>query len=501
VALWFVIMSDLLDLVRGCTFDDFLFTPQYSVIERRDPSAIDLSCRLSRNLTLKRPIVSANMDTVTRAEMAITVAEEGGIGIIDRGFRSGDIEPQVREVERVKRRQHGIIKDPYTIRPDALLTEAAETMRRTGVGTLVVVDHQRRIVGLLTTRDMRFSGTSGTVADRMTPRERLVTRQGTIDSAAAEEAMRTHKVKKLPLVDDDGTLVGLVTAKDLLKQKALPAATRDAHGRLRVGAAIGAKGDYLERAAELLRAGADVIVIDIAHGHSVVMARAVAAFRKQFGDTELIAGNVATADGVRFLLEHGVDGIKVGIGPGGGCTTRLNTNFGVPQVAALVECRQAAGGKVPLIADGGVKRDGALVQALMFGGDTVMLGSALAGTLETPGDTVQKPVVIPESHKTVKVPFKVFRGMASLQAIVDRLDVEDSSVADVEALGAEGMEISVPARGSVRPILRDMLKHLCSAISYGGAGSLAELQQMFRANPERYVTRLTESSRRESFER
>ena len=465
----------LLDLVRGATFDDFLFTPQYSVLERRDPSAIDLSSQLSKHLTLKRPIVSANMDTITRAEMAIAVAEEGGIGIIDRGFRSGDIEPQVREVERVKRRQHGIIVDPYTIRADAALTEASETMSRTGVGTLVVVDEARRVVGLLTTRDLRFSGNDGRVQDRMTPRKDLIVREGVIDGADSEAVMRAHKIKKLPLID--------------------------ASGRLRVGAAIGAKGDYLERAAELRRAGADVIVIDIAHGHSVVMARAVEAFRRQFGDAELIAGNVATAEGVTFLVDRGVDGIKVGIGPGGGCTTRLNTNFGVPQVAALVDCRLAAAGRVPLIADGGVKRDGALIQALLFGGDTVMLGSALAGTIETPGDTVQKPVVIPESHKTVKVPFKVFRGMASLQAIVDRLDVEDSSVADVEALGAEGMEISVPARGSVRPVLRDMLKHLCSAISYGGAGSLSELQKKFRDHPERYVIRLTESSRRESFDR
>jgi IMP dehydrogenase len=232
-----------------------------------------------------------------------------------------------------------------------------------------------------------------------------------------------------------------------------------------------------------------------------VMARAIDAFRRQFGETQLVAGNVATADGVRFLLERGVNGIKVGIGPGGGCTTRLNTNFGVPQVQALAECREAADGRVPLIADGGVKRDGALVQALLFGGDTVMLGSALAGTTETPGDIVQKPVVIPESHKTVRVPFKVFRGMASLQAIVDRLDVEDAEVSDVEALGAEGMEIAVPARGSVRPIIRDMLKHLCSAISYGGARSLGELQEMFRKDPTRYVIRLTESGRRESFDR
>jgi IMP dehydrogenase len=493
-------VTDLLQSVRGCTFDDFLFTPQYSVIERRDPVSIDLSSRLSEHLTLKRPIVSANMDTITRAEMAIAVAEEGGIGIIDRGFRSGDIEPQVREVERVKRRQHGIIADPYTIRPDAPLTEAREAMRRTGVGTLVVTDAQRRLLGLLTARDLRFVDTPGTVAERMTPRERLVVREGLTDIASAEGVMRDHKIKKLPLVDREGRLLGLVTAADLLKQERLPFATRDDHGRLRVGAAIGAKGDYLERASELLRAGADVIVIDIAHGHSAVMGRAIEAFRKQFDGVELVAGNVATAEGTRFLIDRGVNGVKVGIGPGGGCTTRLNTNFGVPQVEALVSCRAAAGA-VPLIADGGIKRDGAVVQALLFGGDTVMLGSVLAGTIETPGDTVQKPVVIPESHKTVKVPFKVFRGMASLQAIVDRLDVEDAETADVEALGAEGMEISVPARGSVRPIIRDMLKHVCSAISYGGAGSLAELREMLARDPHRYVIRLSESGRRESFDR
>lgn len=492
---------DLSTFVRGCTFDDFLFTPQYSVLERRDPATIDLSCRLSEHLTLRRPIVSANMDTVTRAEMAIAVAEEGGIGIIDRGFRGGDIGPQVREVQKAKRRQHGVIPDPYTIAPSASVRDALDMMRRTGVGTLAVVDDGRRLAGLLTTRDLRFVDPKGaSVADRMTPRDRLVTSHAPIDAADAEEVMRSHKVKKLPLVDETGTLVGLITAKDLLTQRHLPFATRDAQGRLRVGAAIGAKGDYLERASELLRAGADVIVIDIAHGHSVVMARAIDAFRKQFDGVELIAGNVATPEGVRFLVERGVNGVKVGIGPGGGCTTRLNTNFGVPQVEALVACRAAAG-DIPLIADGGVRRDGALVQALLFGGDTVMLGSVLAGTTETPGETVQKAVVIPESHKTVKVPFKVFRGMASLQAIVDRLDVEDAETADVEALGAEGMEISVPARGSVRPVIRDMLKHVCSAISYGGARSLAELLEMFRTDPARYVIKLSESGRRESFER
>ena len=470
-------MSSLTDLVRGCTFDDFLFTPQYSVVERRDPAAIDLTSRLTEHLWLKRPIVSANMDTVTRADMAVAMAEEGGIGIIDRGFRSGEIEPQVREVQIVKRTQHGIINDPYTIGPHEPLTEAAARMSRTGVGTLVVVDENARLAGLLTTRDLRFAALTGDVASRMTPRERLITHTGVPGAPVAEQAMLANKIKKLPF------------------------ATRDDHGRLRVGAAIGAKGDYLERAAELLRAGADVIVIDIAHGHSTVMARAIEAFRQRFPRIELIAGKVATAEGVTFLKERGVNGIKIGIGPGGGCTTRLNTNFCVPQVQALAKCRAAAGARIPLTADGGVKRHGAVVQALLFGGDTVMLGSVLAGTTETPGETVQKPVVVPDSNKTVRVPFKVFRGMASLQAIVDRLDVEDAEAADVEALGAEGMEVSVPARGSVRPLLRDMYRHLCSAISYGGAKSLRELQEMFGQDPARYVIRLTESSRRESFDR
>ncbi len=271
-------------------------------------------------------------------------------------------------------------------------------------------------------------------------------------------------------------LVGLITAKDIVKQERLPFATRDAQGRLRVGAAIGAKGDYLERAAELIRAGVDVIVIDIAHGHSVVMARAIEAFRKRFGDFELVAGNVATAEGVTFLAERGVNAIKVGIGPGGGCTTRITTSFGVPQVQALVECARATDGRVPLIADGGIRRHGAILEALVFGGDTVMLGSMFAGTEETPGEIVQKSVVMPEAQRTVKVPFKVLRGMASIQAIRDRLDVEDEDYIDMEALGAEGTEVSVPARGSVRPIVQDILRHVCSSISYGGASSLAELK-------------------------
>jgi IMP dehydrogenase len=497
------IVRRVLALASGCTFDDFILAPQLSVLERRDPSVIDLSCRLSRRLTLKRPVISANMDTVTRAPMAIVQAEEGGIGIIDRGFRPGEIEPQVREVEIVKRTQHGVITDPYSVRPTATLDEAANVMAKSRVGTLVVVDDHRRLEGLLTARDIRFVSRAGAVvADRMTPLAQLVVNRGSLDLNAAERIMVERKVKKLPLVDKDGVLLGLITAKDLLRQQRMPFATRDARGRLRVGAAIGATGDYLERAAELIRAGVDVIVIDIAHGHSIVMARAMAEFRKRFGDVEMIAGNVATAEGATFLAERGADGIKVGIGPGGGCTTRMTTSFGVPQIQALVECRSAlAGSEVAIVADGGVKRHGALMEALLFGGDCAMLGSAFAGTEEAPGEVVHKSVLLPESQKTVKVPFKVLRGMASLQAIRDRLDVEDADAVELDAIGAEGMEISVPARGSARAIVRDMIKHICSSISYGGAASLSELRTLFWADPERYLIKQSSSAKRESYER
>jgi IMP dehydrogenase len=245
-----------------------------------------------------------------------------------------------------------------------------------------------------------------------------------------------------------------------------------------------------------------VLVIDIAHGHSRVMDRALAEVRKRFGSVELIAGNVATAAGTRFLIERGANAVKVGIGPGGGCTTRMTTSFGVPQAQALVDCRIAAlDGDVPLIADGGIKRHGALALALMFGGDCVMLGSAFAGTEETPGEIVHKAVVLPESQKTVKVPFKVLRGMASIEAIRDRLDVEDADQVELDAIGAEGMEISVPARGSARSVVREMIKHLCSSISYGGAASLRELRERFWTDPDGYLIKLSASSRRESYER
>jgi len=492
---------DLFSLVRGSTFDDFLLTPQLGVVPSRNPNTIDLATRLTTQISLMRPIVSANMDTITRAAMAVALAEEGGIGVVDRGFRAGDIAPQVAEITAVKRTQHGIITDPHTIDANQRVADAIALMERTGVGTLVVTDAAKGLVGLLTRRDVRFVPADALVADRMTPRNRLVVHTGPIAFADAERVMAERKVKKIPLVNADDTVLGLVTARDLVKHKTHPFATRDERGRLRVAAAVGATGDYLERAVELQRAGADVLVIDIAHGHSLVMERAIDGLRKRIGAMPLIAGNVGTAEGAMFLLERGVDAIKVGIGPGGGCTTRLTTNFGVPQVEALVRCKQAVGDRIPVIADGGVKRDGALALALLFGGDTVMLGSAFAGTEETPGEIVMKPVLIPESQKVARVPFKVFRGMASVSAVRDRLDLEDAAPVEVEALGAEGLEVSVPARGSVRVVVHDILKHLCSAISYGGAGSLKEFRERFAADPEKYLIRLSDAARKESFDR
>jgi IMP dehydrogenase len=492
---------DLLDFVRGCTFDDFLFTPQLGVVPSRDPAVIDLRTRFSEHIVLNRPIVSANMDTITRSAMAVVLAEEGGIGVIDRGFRAGDIAPQVAEVSAVKRTQHGIILDPHSIGPDQPIIDAMRLMKTTGVGTLMVVDAAGRLQGLLTERDVRFVRGDETVAHRMTAREHLVVHTGSISLADAEAVMTARKVKKLPLVNPDGTVLGLITAKDLINQRRHPFASRDDRGRLRVAAAVGATGDFLERSAEVLRVGADALVIDIAHGHSRVMENAIEQIRARFGAVEIVAGNVATAAGAEFLLERGVNGIKVGIGPGGGCTTRLTTNFGVPQVEALVDTRLAVGDRVPLIADGGIKRDGGIAEALLFGGDSVMLGSAFAGTVETPGEIVLKPVLMPESQKVVQVPFKVFRGMASLAAVRDRLDLEEADAQEVEALGAEGLEVSVPARGSVRSVIQEMLKHLCSSISYGGASTLSELQTRFRAHPERYLIRLSAAARTESFPR
>ena len=480
----------------GLTFDDVLLQPAESDVI---PSEVTTESRVSKRVSVRVPLVSSPMDTVTEARMAVAIARQGGLGIIHRNL---SIEDQTHQVDVVKRSEAGMIDQPITIAPEATIGEADAMCARYHISGVPVVDRDMKLLGIVTNRDMRFEhDPSRLVGAVMTPMP-LITGHAGISSSDAMGLLAQNKIEKLPLVDDQGRLQGLITLKDFVKRDKFPLSTKDASGRLMVGAAIGATGDYLERAAELIRAGVDVLVIDIAHGHSIVMERAMSEFRKRFGDFEMIAGNVATADGARFLIERQADGIKVGIGPGGGCTTRMNTSFGVPQAQALVDCRLAvADTGIPIIADGGIKRHGALAESLLFGGDCAMLGSAFAGTEEAPGEIVHKSVVLPESQKTVKVPFKVLRGMASIEAIRDRLDVEDADRVELDALGAEGMEISVPARGSARAVVRDMIKHLCSSISYGGANSLAELRTLFWNEPNRYLIKVSASGRRESYER
>ena len=375
-------------------------------------------------------------------------------------------------------------------------------MERTGVGTLAVVDARRRLKGLLTERDVRFVRSESPVAERMTPRERLVVHTGSDLARRRRAVMTAHKIKKLPLVNADGTVLGLITAKDLINHRGIPLPRATSGPAARRGR--GGRDRRLSRAG---RRGAAGGRRRARHRHR---ARALAAswsapsseIRKRLPDVELVAGNVATAEGARFLLERGVNAIKVGIGPGGGCTTRLTTNFGVPQVEALVQCRLAVGERVPLIADGGIRRDGGIAQALLFGGDTVMLGSAFAGTEETPGDIVLKSVLMPESQKVVQVPFKVFRGMASLGAVRDRLDLEEADPpASSKRSAPKGSRSACRRAARCATVMHDMLKHLCSAISYGGARTLSELRQKFWSNPERYLMRLSAASRAESFER
>ena len=484
------------NLIEALTFDDVLLIPSHSEIL---PTETETVTRLTREINLNIPVVSAAMDTVTEAPMAIAVAQQGGIGVIHKNL---PIELQRDEVDKVKRSESGMIVDPVTMTPDRKIREAMAVMERYKISGVPVIAEQGRLVGILTNRDLRFETRLDLPISEVMTKENLITVPVGTTLREAEGILQRYRVEKLLVVDDNYHLKGLITVKDIQKAIKYPNAAKDQLGRLRCAAAIGATGDFLERAAELVKARVDVLAIDTAHGHSSRVIEAVKLVKRRFPELQLIAGNVGTAEGTRFLLDLGVNGIKVGIGPGGGCTTRMTTSFGVPQAQALVECRIEAGDSgVPLIADGGIRRHGALAMALMFGGDCAMLGSAFAGTEEAPGEVVHKSVVLPESQKTVKVPFKVLRGMASLEAIRDRLDVEDADQVELDAIGAEGMEISVPARGSARSIVRDMIKHLCSSISYGGAESLRDLREKFWRDPDRYLIKLSASSRRESYDR
>jgi IMP dehydrogenase len=437
------------------------------------------------------------MDSVTNYKLAQLMAESGGIGIIHRGW---DIELQVEEVKKVKRARHGIIKNPYTISPNNNLGEAKAMMREKRVGALLVTNSKNQLLGIITKRDIRRTDPEATnfrvkVRKRMTPFKELIRGKDTLSMAEAGKLMAEYRVEQIPIVGKNRKIVGLITSKDIIEHQKMPDATRDQEGRLRVGAAIGATGDYIERASELIKAGVDVIVIDIAHGYSVVMEQAVSSFRHKFGNFELIAGNVATFDGAKSLVEMDVDGIKVGIGPGRGCITRISTGFGVPQLQAIHECYRAAENKAPVIADGGVKQDKDLIFSYLFGARSVMLGSVFAGTLETPGEITNRWAQIPDIEKPVLVPVKVYRGMASLAAIQARSEVGE------EEANVEGIELIYPLKGSARIILAKIMNNIRSAISYGGARSLGELRKNFLENPGKYVLSQSESAKTESYER
>lgn len=478
----------------GRTYDDFLLRPQCGVVSSR--RGVVLTSRLSRHITLELPIVSANMDSVTDGRMAQAMALEGGIGIVHRAL---SIERQAAEVTRVKRSHGYTVEEPLCLPRHATIREAREFTRKHNITGILIEEEKgsQVLAGLLSNRDMPWADgyENRRVEEFMTPVAKLVTAPVDVKVEQAERIMFERRIEKLPLIDQNRRILGLITKKDIIVFRRRPYSSKDRKGRLLVGAAIGARGDYLERADELLQAGADVLVIDVAHGHSQTIREAVESFRHRFGKAELICGNIATAEGARFLRDLGVDGIKVGIGPGRGCRTRLETAAGVPQLQAIREAWCAVEESVPIIADGGVKEDKDIFLALVCGASTVMLGSFLSGTDEAPGHVIQDP----GTHEKKKI----YRGMTSPQAIFEALYDPNHQEEFEEALEtpAEGQEIQVPYRGSVVDILQRIRGHIRSAVSYGGGTALAEVREKVLRRPLSYLLPLSEASRRESYER
>ncbi len=463
----------------GLTFDDVLLVPRRSPVESR--AQVDTRTRLARDVQLSIPIVSANMDAVTESEMAIAMAREGGIGVIHRFLPT---DQQVAEVRRVKRAESIVIEQPYTIGPHQTLQEATAFLEEHGSAGLLVVE-DGKLVGIITARDLLFEeDLDRPVREVMTPRERLVTAPPGITMEEAKRILHAHRIEKLPLVDSQGRLVGLVTSRDIRSRMQHPYATKDERGRLRVGAAVGVRGDYLERAEALVEEGADLLVVDVAHGHAEAVLQAVRTLRRRFPSLPIVAGNVATAEGTLDLIEAGADAVKVGVGPGSTCTTRVVTGAGVPQLSAILECARAARERgVPIIADGGVRSSGDITKALAAGASAVMLGNLLAGTEESPGATV-----IRNGRQ-----YKTYRGMASLWATARRRSL-DSPVEEEEIgqIVAEGIEALVPYRGKVADVLRQLVGGLQSGMSYCGARSIPELWEKAR------FVRITPAGLRES---
>ena len=449
---------------EGLTYDDVLLVPNYSEVLPRE---VQLHAQFSRNIQLKAPIVSAAMDTVTESNMAIAMARNGGIGVVHKNM---SIVAQANEVRKVKRSESGMIQDPVTLSEDATSGDALAIMREHKIGGIPVVNSKGILVGIVTNRDLRFEkNMSRPITELMTSDNLIVTQDGS-DLSKAEEILRVHRIEKLPVVDVKGQLVGLITYRDILKLSEFPNSCKDRFGRLRVAAAVGVTGDTHERVAALVAAGVDAVIVDTAHGHSRGVIDTVRAVKKAFRTVDIVAGNIATAEAALALVDAGADAVKVGIGPGSICTTRVIAGVGVPQLRAVMEVSEAlAETGVPVIADGGIRYTGDIVKALAGGGNTVMVGSMLAGTEESPGETI-----IYEGRR-----FKAYRGMGSVEAMQkgskDRYfqDTED----DLKKLVPEGISGRVPFKGSIQEVVHQIMGGLRAGMGYCGSADLEQLRE------------------------
>ncbi len=457
-------MSFIADRVQmeGLTFDDVLLIPAYSEVL---PRQVDLTTKFSRNITLNVPIVSAAMDTVTESSLAIAIAREGGIGVIHKNM---SIEEQARQVHAVKRAENGMIYDPVTMLCGSTVGEALAMMREYHIGGIPVVDSAGMLKGIVTNRDLRFERDTNRIVDEVMTSTDIVTTTQSTDLEEAADILQRHKIEKLPVVDHEGRLVGLVTFKDITKAKDKPLACKDRLGRLRVAAGIGVTPDSMKRAEALVKSNVDALVIDTAHGHSKGVIGVLEEAKLNFPDIDIVVGNIATGDAARYLVDHGADGVKVGIGPGSICTTRVVAGVGVPQLSAIYDVAKALEGTgVPLIADGGIRYSGDIVKAIAAGGSCVMLGGMLAGVEESPGDTV-----IFNGRK-----FKTYRGMGSLEAMEkgskDRY--YQGNETDAKKLVPEGIAARVPFKGSLYEVVYQMLGGLRAGMGYCGAKDIEAL--------------------------
>ncbi len=476
-------MSDAVPL-RGqivreaLTFDDVLLIPGHSLIHPKDT---DVSSRLTREISIEIPLLSAAMDTVTESKLAIQMAREGGIGIIHKNLSP---EAQAEEVDRVKRSESGMILNPITLTRDSSLKDAHELMAKFSISGVPIVEDTGRLVGIITNRDLQFELDLNKSIEQVMTSDHLVTVPVGTTLDEAETLLHKHRIEKLPVLDQDGILRGLITVKDIFKRRQYPNACKDEHGRLRVGAAVGASKVDFERAALLVEAGADLIVVDTAHGHSEGVLEALGRVRERFPDTQLVGGNVGTVEGAQALLERGVDAVKVGVGPGSICTTRVVTGVGVPQLTAIMDAVDGGDGSVPIIADGGIRYSGDIVKALAAGAESVMMGSMFAGTDEAPGESF-----LLEGRR-----FKTVRGMGSLSAMeegsADRYFQENQE--SQSKLVPEGIEARVPYKGPISDTIYQLVGGLRSGMGYCGAASLDELRS--RAQ----FSRVTPGSLRES---